>query len=208
MWGGKRIAVLAVLAATAVTALGFLGIRSNRPAEAARALAGVAVLKDVQGRTVGTVRLLPRRGGAVTVSIRARRLAPGFHAMHIHAVGRCEASAKDPSGATVPFFTAGGHHHKGTQTHGDHAGDLPTLLVLRNGTAVLTVVTDRFRIRDLVAGDGSAVIVHALRDNQANIPPRYSHPPDATGTTGPDDMTRMTGDAGGRVACGRVVLRR
>jgi Cu-Zn family superoxide dismutase len=128
--------------------------------------------------------------------------------MHVHAVGRCDPSAKDPSGATVAFFSAGGHHKTGTQTHGDHAGDLPTVLALRNGTATLSVVTDRFRIRDLVAADGSAVIVHALRDNQANIPPRYSHPQDATGTTGPDEMTHATGDAGARAACGRVVLRR
>ena len=59
------------------------------------------------------------------------------------------------------------------------------------------MVTDRFQVAGLLAGDGTAVIVHANRDNQANIPVRYA--PD-----GPDAMTLATGDAGDRIACGVV----
>ena len=44
---------------------------------------------------------------------------------------------------------------------------------------------------------GKAIIIHALPDNCANIPTRYTpQPADAT--------TLATGDAGGRVACGVI----
>ena len=49
---------------------------------------------------------------------------------------------------------------------------------------------------ELFDGDGSALIVHALPDNYANIPSRYAAAPDA--------MTLSTGDAGGRLACGVI----
>ena len=50
--------------------------------------------------------------------------------------------------------------------------------------------------------DGSAVMVHALPDNFANIPPeRYQQ---VNGAPGPDEMTMATGDAGKRVACGVI----
>jgi Cu-Zn family superoxide dismutase len=40
-------------------------------------------------------------------------------------------------------------------------------------------------------------MVHADRDNYANVPERYA-------PAGADEMTRNTGDAGGRIACGTV----
>jgi Cu-Zn family superoxide dismutase len=44
--------------------------------------------------------------------------------------------------------------------------------------------------------------VHAGRDNYANIPERYhSHTEDVLG---PDSVTKATGDAGDRFACGVV----
>jgi Cu-Zn family superoxide dismutase len=85
--------------------------------------------------------------------------------------------------------------------HGDHAGDMPPLLVTADGDAWATFVTDRFTLDELRDADGSAVMVHAGRDNLANIPPeRYS----AAGVPGPDATTLMTGDAGARVACGVI----
>jgi superoxide dismutase, Cu-Zn family len=58
--------------------------------------------------------------------------------------------------------------------------------------------TDRFSVAALFDADGSAVIVHAGRDNFANILTRYhSHTEDVFG---PDSATLATGDAGGRNA--------
>ena len=65
------------------------------------------------------------------------------------------------------------------------------------GTGTLTAVTDALTPEQLTDEDGSAVVVHAGRDDYANVPERYA-------PGGPDEMTRNTGDAGGRIACGPV----
>ena len=150
-------------------------------------------VRDDDGRSVGTVRLTERRAGrSVDVRASLRNLRPGFHGFHIHAVGSCER----PS-----FQSAAGHLKRDGQTHGDHVGDLPPLLVKRNGTATLRVTTDRFALDDLRDDDGSAVLVHAGPDNFANVPPRYA-------PNGPDQETLDTGDSGARVACGEIARRR
>jgi Cu-Zn family superoxide dismutase len=74
--------------------------------------------------------------------------------------------------------------------------------VNQDGSAELRFTTDRFTLRELFDADGSAIIVHADRDNLANIPERYhSHTEDVFG---PDSATLATGDAGARFACGVV----
>src|SRR5918996_1020897 len=93
------------------------------------------------------------------------------------------------------FAFAGGHLNPDGATHGDHAGDLPALLVNADGSGLLATVTDRFTLADLRDADGSAMMVHELPDNYANIPERYA-------PQGPDEATLSTGDAGSRLACG------
>jgi Cu-Zn family superoxide dismutase len=121
----------------------------------------------------------------VWVFARVEDLPAGFHGFHIHAVGMCQP----------PFTSAGGHFNPAGTTHRDCAGDLPVLLVNEDGSGALAAVTDRFSVSDLRDADGSAVIVHELADNYANIPARYR---------GPDADTLATGDSGGRIACGVV----
>jgi Cu-Zn family superoxide dismutase len=155
-----------------------------------------AVIRDTAGDVVGIANFRPSRG-ATDVSVSAWDLAPGFHGFHVHAVGVCDPAAPDG-----PFTTAGGHYNPAGDTHGDHAGDMPTLLVMDNGRGRATFSTDRFTPDELMDADGSAIIIHAGRDNYANIPTRYhSHTED---TFGPDSATLATGDAGGRTACGVV----
>jgi superoxide dismutase, Cu-Zn family len=89
-------------------------------------------------------------------------------------------------------------------SHGDHAGDMPPLLVNTDGTASARFVTDRFTLNSLFDADGSAVIIHLGRDNLANIPTRYQS--SMSTAPGPDAMTLETGDSGARFACG--VIRR
>ncbi len=94
-------------------------------------------------------------------------------------------------------MTAGPHLNPAAAAHPGHAGDMPPLLVTRSGEAEARFTTDRFSLADLRDEDGSAVIVHALADNHANIPTdRYDPDPDAT--------TLATGDSGARIACGLV----
>lgn len=146
-----------------------------------------ADLHDTNNEAVGSVTLSDNEG-KVTVSIEAQTLPAGFHGFHIHAVGDCSAS---------DFTSASGHFNPSGDDHGDHAGDLPNLLVMEDGTAAMTFDTDRFAVADLFDNDGSAIIVHAAPDNYANIPARYHEPP-------PDDATLATGDAGSRIACGVI----
>lgn len=148
-------------------------------------------LKGSDDGPLGTVRLV-EKDDKVFVRAVVHGLSPGFHGFHVHAVGTC-----DP-----PFTSAGGHFNPRGVGHGEHAGDLVPLLINEDGTGRLGFATDRFTIAELLDADGSALIVHAGRDNLANVPTRYhSHGADVTG---PDPETLATGDAGGREACGVV----
>jgi Cu-Zn family superoxide dismutase len=153
-----------------------------------------AVVRDRSGQRVAVVTLFHTGPGKVTVLVRARRLPPGFHGFHLHAIGTCDPATR--------FASAGGHLNPANLPHDDHAGDLPVLLVNADGTAQATVATDRFTIGQLFDADGSAVVVHAAADNFANISTRYhSHDADVFG---PDPTTLTAGDSGDRIGCGRV----
>ena len=158
-----------------------------------------ATLVDPDGAEVGTATFSGADDGALQVSVEVEGLPPGFHGMHVHAVGVCEPDSVSPAdpAMTGDFLSAGGHIGAGETDHGDHAGDLPVLYVDQAGAGSLTTVTDALTRDDLTDDDGSALMVHAGRDNLANIPERYA-------PGGPDEMTRNTGDAGGRIACGPV----
>ena len=145
-----------------------------------------ATLVNADGERVGRV-WFREKGRAVWVFAHVRDLPPGFHGFHIHETGACEPD----------FGAAGGHLNPAGADHPGHAGDQPTLLVMEDGTGVLAFATDRYSIDDLRDDDGSAVMVHELPDNYANIPERYA-------PQGSDEETRSTGDAGGRIACGEV----
>jgi superoxide dismutase, Cu-Zn family len=146
-----------------------------------------ATLRTADGTKVGRVWMREHgRSDTVEVYAQVRGLTPGFHGFHVHTTGRCDAPT---------FTTAGGHLNPAGATHGSHAGDLPSLLVNADGSAMLATATDRFSLDELRDADGSAVMIHSGPDNFANIPPRY-------GT--PDQETLNTGDSGTRVACGVV----
>jgi Cu-Zn family superoxide dismutase len=154
----------------------------------------IATLMNAAGDRVGRVFFRQRgRDGTVTVFGRAEDLPAGFHGFHVHQTGQC----------VPPFTTAGGHFNPTGATHRDHAGDMPSLLVNGDGDGFVAFETDRFTLDELRDADGSAVIVHELSDNYANIPTRYRSP-DSPPQGGPDAATLATGDAGGRIACGVV----
>jgi len=158
-----------------------------------------AVVHDVNGANLGTIVIQPI-GGKLRISGHLTGLAPGFHGFHIHGVGICDPQATDATGAVVPFASAGSHLNPAATTHGHHAGDLPLLYVSADGTTNSLVDSDAANFTAIFDADGAALIIHALPDNYANIPARYS----AGGVAGPDTATLGTGDSGGRVACGVI----
>jgi superoxide dismutase, Cu-Zn family len=144
--------------------------------------------------------------GHVTVTVQTTglgQLSPGFHGLHIHSVGKCEAnSVAPPGGAPGDFLSAGGHYQAPGHTGVPQSGDLTSLQVRKDGAALLVTTTDAFTKEDLLGGQGTAIIIHAGPDNFANIPAeRYTQ---INGVSGPDRTTISTGDAGKRTACGVI----
>jgi Cu-Zn family superoxide dismutase len=204
----RKLRARRLLAALAVTvaAAAFLpsaAARAQTPSDAADANTAAAVVRDVNNNFLGVVVIQATRDGKLVVAGRLTGLAEGFHGFHIHTTGICDPRATDPTGAVVPFASAGGHLNPAGATHGHHAGDLPSLLVARDGTASAVTPTDAVTLANIFDADGSALIVHAAPDNFANIPTRYTS--STTGLPGPDAATLATGDSGARFACGVIV---
>lgn len=128
--------------------------------ETAGGLHGVVKFYSMNGRVlvVADVQGLPQsRSG-------------GFFALHIHEGTACTGEA---------FADTGSHYNPGQLPHPRHAGDLPPLLSC-SGSAYMAVLTDRFRIRDVL---GRTVVIHSDAD---------------------DFRTQPAGNAGAKIACGVI----
>jgi len=188
--------------AAAVLTLGVLTttvVALESPAGATRTLAK-ATLRDATGTRIGTVSFIGHRRHAerVRVELSLPSTAPAlgsYHGLHVHTTGDC----------TPPFTSAGGHWNiPAGATHGNHTGDLPSILIAPDGTASTEFETHRFDVGQLLDADGSAVVLHAGADNFGNVPisaDRYADPNGWYTATG---GTAATGDAGGRYGCGVV----
>ena len=139
-------------------------------------------LVNAQGQSIGSVRAWQTAGG-VTFRIDARGLPHGIHAVHIHAIGRC-----DPP----DFVSAGAHWNPASRKHGmnnpqgPHAGDLPNVTVAVNGILSDTVTLAGASLTGpgpagvLLDADGAALVIHATAD---------------------DYVTDPSGNSGARIAC-------
>ncbi|HTI75224.1 MAG TPA: superoxide dismutase family protein [Mycobacterium sp.] len=179
------------------------GHSTEAPAPAGEKL--TAQLKLANGTPVATADI-EFAGGFATVTVETiepGQLTPGFHGLHIHAVGKCEASSVAPTGgAPGDFNSAGAHFQKAGHTTHPASGDLSSLQVRQDGSAKLVTTTDAFTAEDLLGGAKTAIIIHEKADNFANIPAeRYQQ---VNGAPPPDETTMATGDAGKRVACGVI----
>jgi Cu-Zn family superoxide dismutase len=142
-----------------------------------------ATLKNAEGKEVGSATLTQTPAG-VLVRLSVKGLPAGERAFHIHAVGKCEP----------PFTSAGGHFNPGGRKHGlmaaegHHAGDLPNLHVPASGELVVEVLNpavtlEKGKANSLFGPEGTALVIHAGKDDYKSDP---------------------AGDAGGRIACGRI----
>ena len=142
----------------------------NEQATAIACMCGGDAYPDLRG----TVRFIPRNNRTMVVAEISGlpTTDTGFFAFHIHEGGNCSG----------PDFTnTGSHYNPDGRDHPMHAGDLPPLLS-SGGYAYLAVMTDRFRIKDVI---GRIVVVHSSPD---------------------DFRTQPSGNAGNKIACG--VIRR
>ena len=153
-------------------------------------------LRTPDGTEVATAKFDFSNGYAtVTIATSGEGLlAPGFHGVHIHKVGKCEPNSVGPNGgASGDFLSAGEHFQAPGHAAQPPSGDLSVLQVRRDGVGMLVTTTDAFTLDDLTTGQKTAIIIHAGADNMPN-----------GGMANSDQMPMSTGDAGKRVACGVI----
>jgi len=122
-----------------------------------------ASLKAPDGRPVATA-TFDFTGGYVTVTAKTVGtgiLAPGFHGMRVHEIGKCEPDSVAPTGGQPGnFLSAGGHYQAPGHAGKPESGDLTSLEVRQDGSAYLVTTTDAFTKDDLLAGNKTALMLH------------------------------------------------
>lgn len=145
--------------------------------------AATVELRNAAGAIVGTANLT-QVGNVVRIVLDGKGLTPGLHAVHIHAVGKCDPPDFNSAG---PHFNPTSKQHGALNPQGAHAGDLPNLNVGPDGNGRLETATEQITLgsgaTSLWDADGSTLIAHAAPD---------------------DFQTDPTGNSGARVACGVI----
>ena len=137
----------------------------------------VAMIQTAEGESVGSA-TATEAGGSVLISLNVEGLSPGERGVHVHMTGACEGP---------DFQSAGGHWNPNDAQHGlhnpagQHAGDMPNLVVGEDGTGSLEYQLVGGTFDGLLDADGSAFVIHAMADDQVTDP---------------------SGNSGDRIACG------
>lgn len=138
------------------------------------------------GAAIGTVTLKDTKEGLL-IEPNLTGLPPGAHGFHVHEKGDCGPA--EQNGQKVAGMAAGGHHdpghtgkHLGPDSTEGHKGDLPVLVVDKDGKATLPVLAPHLKVKD---ARGRALMIHAGGDN-------YS------------DQPSPLGGGGARIACGVI----
>ncbi|KAK6117333.1 hypothetical protein DH2020_048924 [Rehmannia glutinosa] len=137
----------------------------------------VAVLNSSEGVS-GTIYFTQEGDGPTTVTGNLSGLKPGQHGFHVHALGDTTNGCM----STGPHFNPASKEHGAPDDEVRHAGDLGNVTVGEDGQIPLTGPHSII---------GRAVVVHA--------------DPDDLGKGG-HELSKTTGNAGGRVACGIIGL--
>ena len=137
------------------------------------------------GAEIGTLSLMDTRGGLEVIP-KLRGLPPGPRGFHVHENPNCGPALKD--GKMVAGLAAGNHYdpnatgkHEGPKG-GGHRGDLPVLMVDKDGNATERLLAFRLQVS---AVRGRAFVIHEGGDNFSDQPKPF-------------------GGGGARIACGVV----
>jgi len=122
-----------------------------------------AQLQAPDGRQVATA-TFDFTNGYVTVTVKTVTpgiLAPGFHGLHVHEIGKCEPNSVAPAGGPPGnFLSAGGHLQAPGHTGKPESGDLTSLEVRQDGSAYLVTTTDAFTRDQLLGPNKTALMLH------------------------------------------------
>jgi len=144
-----------------------------------------ADILNVAGMKIGTAKITSAKDG-VKIAVNVNQLPAGEHGIHIHNVGKCEGPAFTSAGGH--FNPTSAHHGMGnTQVPHPHLGDLPNLVVDKDGKAKTTFIAKGVTLGDgansLFHDGGTALVIHAKAD---------------------DLMSDPSGNSGDRIACGVI----
>lgn len=160
---------------------------NNASTRAAVGATAQAPLMNAQGASAGSASFRQGPTGVV-IRVEATGLTPGWHGLHLHAVGQCEGPAFQSAGAHVQHG-ADAKPHGLLNPDGDDAGDLPNLYVGADGRGMAEVFTTTAALVEsgpgqyLLDADGSTIMIHAQAD---------------------DYVSQPIGGSGARVACGVI----
>jgi len=137
------------------------------------------------GSTISGTATFAQTAEGLRMAVTVAGAPPGLHGLHIHERGDCGDGGN----------AAGGHFNPDKVKHGflpqdgfagAHAGDLGNIDIGANGAGTLVLTPDQLTLRDgPYAVAGRSVVLHEKRD----------------------DFGQPTGNAGGRIACGVILVR-
>ena len=163
-----------------------IGIAVGMASTCAFAETGKAVIKGTaEGSEVTGTAVLQDTLGGLQVTVQVAHVPPGQHGLHIHQYGDCGEKGN----------AAGGHYNPSNTPHGflpkdgpanAHAGDFGNIIVGPDGSGTLSLTLPPGVT--LTGGPhsvaGRAIVLHEKTD----------------------DFGQPTGNAGGRIGCGPVLL--
>ncbi len=138
------------------------------------------------GAAIGTAKLVQGpQGVLITIDIGPGGMVPGWHGMHLHAVGDCSDTGEYKlSGSHVGMLKGG---HGLLNPAGPEAGDLPSVYAAADGSVRAQVFTPLVTLAQgeerMLDDDGTALIFHENIDDQ---------------------ITQPIGGAGARIACAAI----
>ena len=175
---------LTLLAALAVLSTVACGRSTDVGRLAAVERVAVAPLQSAPDADVRGSVVFVQTGDQVQLFAVVDGLSAGKHGIHVHEHGDCTPPTFDSAGG---HFAPGGHAHGAPEDTEHHAGDFGNIVADDTGRAVMRMVLDDIT---LAPGDDRSLVDRAL----------VVH-------AGEDDLrTQPSGNAGARVACGRIEL--
>ncbi|XP_042516196.1 superoxide dismutase [Cu-Zn]-like isoform X1 [Macadamia integrifolia] len=146
----------------------------------------VVVLNSSAGVS-GTLYFTQEGDGPTAVTGSVSGLKPGLHGFHVHALGDTTNGCM----STGPHFNPANKEHGAPTDENRHAGDLGNIVVGEEGTVSVNISDVQIPLSGPNSIIGRAVVVHA--------------DPDDLGKGG-HELSKSTGNAGGRIACGKCTI--
>uniref|UniRef100_G9M4K5 Superoxide dismutase [Cu-Zn] n=1 Tax=Pogonatum inflexum TaxID=185755 RepID=G9M4K5_9BRYO len=136
----------------------------------------------------GVISFCQDSDGPTTVEGEIKGLNPGKHGFHIHALGDTTNGCM----STGPHFNPKNLEHGAPEDEIRHAGDLGNVIAGDDGVAKVSLKDCNIPLTGCDSIIGRAVVVHG--------------DPDDLGKGG-HELSKSTGNAGARIACGIIGLR-